>query len=135
MRRSRHTHTANVRTSAFTLVELLAVITDHQHVDGAVAAGGAVRPRGRPPGDLFEQPEAARHGHAERIELSRRSFPGFANWVGQNQTIRPALWCPSSLTLRNRTSTTCGPVHLRQHYLARPASPAPPPPTRWSIHI
>ncbi len=78
------------RPSAFTLVELLVVITIISMLMGLLLpAVQSAREAGRRATCLNGEKQLAMA--ALNYESSRRSFPGFANWIGQNKTI-PASW-------------------------------------------
>lgn len=72
--------------SAFTLVELLVVITIISMLMGLLLpAVQSAREAGRRATCLNSQKQLAMA--AMNYESSRRSFPGYANWIGQNKTI------------------------------------------------
>ncbi len=108
MRRSRHTHTVNVRTSpfrlppsAFTLVELLVVITIISMLMGLLLpAVQSAREAGRRGTCMNSQKQLATA--MLTYESSRRYFPGYANWIGANHTI-PGSWVVALLPMLEKT--------------------------------
>ena len=108
MKRYRHTHTVTVRTSpfrlppsAFTLVELLVVITIISMLMGLLLpAVQSAREAGRRATCMNNEKQLATA--MMTYESSHRYFPGYANWIGQNHTI-PGSWIVALLPMLEKT--------------------------------